>query len=248
MEKKNCLPTIVKFTEKHLNENLREIYLFIKYFFKVNGYDLILSNKIVKNEINLIIETTDFNIVKKILKFKSNSNSKTKLFLLITEKNKKNTFNLDFDFSKKIIFSLFYIIRKILTKFLNRRLPRTIDKFIYFLFSSFSTEYKFYERFKNLKKISKKFDKVFAILGQISPSYKGFFKSKILDLYPHLIEEDCNFKLIKNNKFTITGEITDYRINYLTQINKILNKRTKKFEVRKNNFPLMNYNKCIIFY
>ena len=80
---------MLNITEKHLNENLREIYLFIKYFFNVNGYDLILSNKIVKNEINLIIETTDFNIVKKILKFKSNSNPKTKLFLLITEKNKK---------------------------------------------------------------------------------------------------------------------------------------------------------------
>ena len=82
---------MLNITEKHLNENLREIYLFIKYFFNVNGYDLILSNKIVKNEINLIIETTDFNIVKKILNFKSNCNSKTKLFLVITVKNINNT-------------------------------------------------------------------------------------------------------------------------------------------------------------
>ena len=79
-KKKTVYLPLLNLTEKHLNENLREIYLFIKYFFKVNGYDLILSNKIVKNEINLIIETTDFNIVKKILKFKSNSNSKTKLY------------------------------------------------------------------------------------------------------------------------------------------------------------------------
>ena len=107
IEKKTVYLPLLNITEKHLNENLREIYLFIKYFFNINGYDLILSNKIVKNEINLIIETTDFNIVKKILKFKSNSNSKTKLFLLITEKNKKNIFNLDFNFSKKIIFIYF---------------------------------------------------------------------------------------------------------------------------------------------
>ena len=214
-------------------------------FERINEYELIETNNIIPNQLNIIIEELDIDLVNFLIKIKKN-HKETKLVIFVTEYLVQSFFGKQlntFDIETKI--SHLYLTKCLIIPFLNfikvknnfekfKRgflLRKLIMKIIIYPLSlildrdGLANAINISRREYCLKKAKNLFDLCISNSAPVNNSYKKFFNCEII-LLPTYIDKTKSIKARKNflklNKKYIpgmffSGRLTKYRKKLLSK-------------------------------
>lgn len=214
-------------------------------FERINGYELIETNNIIPNQLNIIIEELNINLVNYLIKIKKNHKD-TKLIIFVTEYLVQSFFGKQlntFDIKTKI--SHLYLIKclniptvnfvKVKNKFEKFKrgylLRNLIEKIVIYPLSlildrdGLANAIDISRREYCLKKAKNLFDLCISNSSSVNNTYKKFFNCEII-LLPTYIDKTKSIKarnnFLKLNKQYIpgmffSGRLTKYRKKLLSK-------------------------------
>lgn len=214
--KKNIYIALFQIDKNEQRNGLREILYTIKKNYS-QRYNVKISNKIVPNKRNILIENFNKRDVIYIKSFKKKYPN-TKFFCVITEWLGKTSFNTDENYFNIL---KYYFLEFVLLN-LFKKLPFNPKRAFFF-----------WQRKIYFHKIVSEFESLISIHNKINENY-SVFRKKIYTFYPIINLKNCKISKIK--KFVICGQITKNRVFFYKEILNSVSDPT----IQKTNF--YNYN------